>query len=51
MYIIYGVKNKALVNLVNTQEMEMLMEHLFTQDLGQLLYFLKEQIVQVIGSY
>jgi hypothetical protein len=51
-YICYASQRKKdLVSLEATQEMEVMMEHLFTQDLNQHLLYLKEQIVQRIGQY
>ena len=40
----------GIQNLDPTKEMEMLMEHLFIQDLNLLLLFAKKQIVQTIGD-
>jgi hypothetical protein len=34
-----------------TQEMEMLMEHLFIQDLNQLLLYLNQQVQQELGKF
>ncbi|ADD94106.1 hypothetical protein [uncultured phage MedDCM-OCT-S04-C1161] len=51
-YISYCFSEKKdLVSLEATQGMEMLMEHLFIQDLNQLLFLQKELIQQTIGKY
>jgi hypothetical protein len=47
--LLYSQKKKAIQNLEATQEMEMLMEHLFIQDLNQLGLSLKEQVSTQIG--
>jgi hypothetical protein len=50
-YIMYSQKKKATQNLEATQVMEMLMEHLFIQDLNQLGLWLKEQWSNSLGKY
>ena len=47
----YSQRKKVTQNLEATQVMEMLMEHLFIQDLNQLLYLGNVQIVVVGGGY